>query len=146
MDEPFLLGEKVGREKNDYPPWHRNCVLPGMSGSQKEASVSEKIKKNDGGGTGTPIPSVKWDDSAMASAYANVCNVTSTKEEFTLLFGTNQALYPDQRNVTIKLSNRMILNPYAAKRLYLLLGHVMGQYEARFGQLNVGAPPEATEK
>ena len=30
---------------------------------------------------------IKWDDSNMRSGYANVCNVTSTREEVVLLFG-----------------------------------------------------------
>jgi len=34
---------------------------------------------------------IKWDDSAMKSSYANVCNVTSTREEVVMLFGVNQA-------------------------------------------------------
>ena len=34
---------------------------------------------------------IKWDDSNMKSAYANVCNVSSTREEVVLLFGVNQA-------------------------------------------------------
>ena len=31
----------------------------------------------------------------------------------------------------------MILNPYAAKRLHMLLGHILREYEARYGGLNV---------
>jgi hypothetical protein len=34
---------------------------------------------------------IKWDDSNMKSSYANVCNVTSTREEVVILFGMNQA-------------------------------------------------------
>jgi len=34
---------------------------------------------------------IKWDDSAMKSSYANVCNVTSTREEVVMLFGVNRA-------------------------------------------------------
>ena len=34
---------------------------------------------------------IKWDDSMMKSSYANVCNVTSTREEVVMLFGMNQA-------------------------------------------------------
>jgi hypothetical protein len=32
---------------------------------------------------------IKWDDSNMKSSYANVCNVTSTREEVVMLFGIN---------------------------------------------------------
>ena len=42
---------------------------------------------------------IKWDDSAMKSSYANVCNVTSTREEVVMLFGINQAWNAGQKEV-----------------------------------------------
>ena len=83
------------------------------------------------------IPKVKWDDSSMKSSYANVCNVASTREEVTLLFGTNQTWNADQDEVSVRLSDRVILSPYAAKRLAILLGSVVAEYEKRFGSLGV---------
>lgn len=78
---------------------------------------------------------VRWDDSNMASTYANVCNVSSTREEVTLLFGTNQTWHTGQQELAILLSNRIILSPFAAKRLSGLLNNIIGQYESRFGKL-----------
>jgi Protein of unknown function (DUF3467) len=80
---------------------------------------------------------IKWDDSNMKSSYANVCNVTSTREEVVMLFGMNQAWNRGQKEVTIQLSDRIVVSPYAAKRLSMLLGNVVKEYEARFGPLNV---------
>lgn len=88
--------------------------------------------------TGTTVPVVKWDDSSMNTGYANVCNVTGTREEVALLFGTNQTLYTGQKEVTVKVTNRIVLSPFAAKRLQALLGEVIRQYEDRFGQLKIG--------
>jgi hypothetical protein len=102
-------------------------------------SPSEAKKENQG----EPAQvRVRWDDSKMANTYANVCNVSSTREEVTLLFGTNKNWHTAQTDFTVELSNRIILNPYAAKRLLLLLGNVVRQYESRFGKLevDVGAP------
>ena len=82
-------------------------------------------------------PSVRWDDSNMMSTYANVCNVSSTREEMTLLFGTNQTWHTGQQELTVVLTNRIILNPFAAKRLSTLLGNVVQQYESRFGKLQI---------
>ena len=82
---------------------------------------------------------VRWDDSRMTNTYANVCNVSSTREEMTLLFGTNQTWHTGQNELTVQLSNRIILNPYAAKRLSLLLANVVKEYESRFGALNIDA-------
>ena len=82
---------------------------------------------------------IKWDDSNMKSSYANVCNVTSTREEVVMLFGINQAWNRGQKEVTIQLTDRIIISPYAAKRLQTLLDAVVKEYEKRFGALNVEA-------
>jgi len=89
---------------------------------------------------------IKWDDSNMKSSYANVCNVTSTREEVVMLFGMNQAWNRGQKEVTIQLSDRIVVSPYAAKRLSMLLGNVVKEYEARFGALNVEAAPGGVAK
>ncbi len=82
-------------------------------------------------------PKVKWDDSAMRTSYANVCNVLGTREEIMLLFGANQAWHGGQKEVTVLLSDRVVLNPYAAKRLHLMLEQGLKEYEARYGELKV---------
>ncbi len=80
---------------------------------------------------------IRWDDSNMRSTYANVCNVASTREEVTLLFGTNQSWHTGQKELTVGLSDRIILNPYAAKRLSILLNNVVAEYESRFGEIGL---------
>ena len=92
--------------------------------------MSEEKKQNKSG-----TPSIRWDDSKMRSVYANVCNVSSTQEEVTLLFGTNQAWRSGQKEVSIELSDRVIVSPHAAKRLSKLLSSVVNEYEKRFGEL-----------
>lgn len=82
---------------------------------------------------------IKWDDSNMKSSYANVCNVTSTREEVVLLFGMNQAWNRGQKEITIQLTDRIVVSPFAAKRLSMLLGNVVTEYEKRFGALNIEA-------
>lgn len=101
----------------------------------------EKKEKGKGGSGDKNIPKVTWDESKMSSVYANVSNVASTREEVTLLFGTNQTWHaePGQKEFTIELTNRVILNPFAAKRLSLLLNKVLKDHEGRFGEIAVGA-------
>lgn len=82
---------------------------------------------------------VRWDESKLKSTYANVCNVASTREEVTLLFGTNQTWQTGQKELVVELTDRIILNPFAAKRLAVLLGKVVSEYEARFGELQIEA-------
>jgi len=83
---------------------------------------------------------LKWDDSNMKSSYANVCNATSTREEVVMLFGVNQAWNRGQKEVTIQLTDRIIVSPYAAKRLSMLLDGVVKEYEKRFGLLDINVP------
>lgn len=83
-------------------------------------------------------PNIVWDDSSMRSVYSNVTNVTGGREEIILLFGMNQAWQPSQAEVKVQLTDRLVLSPYAAKRLSILLSKTMAEYEKRFGALNVG--------
>lgn len=82
---------------------------------------------------------IRWDDSHMRSAYANVCNVASTREEVVLLFGINQAWHAAQKEVAVQLTDRIILSPHAAKRLAALLNNLIREYETRFGTLDIEA-------
>ena len=91
-------------------------------------------------------PKVKWDDMHMKTSYANVVNASSTREEVTLLFGTNQTWHAGQKEFNVLLSDRIILSPFAAKRLTVLLGAVVGEYEKRFGVLNIGLEARPPEK
>jgi len=86
----------------------------------------------------TTGPIVKFDDTGISNAYANVCNVSSSREEVVLVFGMNNAWERDASEVRVKLNSRVILSPFAAKRLALLLNSVVQQYEARFGAMDVG--------
>jgi hypothetical protein len=82
---------------------------------------------------------IRWDDTNLKSSYANVCNVSSTREEVVLVFGINQAWERGQAEVRVQLTDRIILSPFAAKRLSLLLTNVVREYETRFGVLNLEA-------
>lgn len=82
-------------------------------------------------------PRIVWDDSKMNTAYANVCNVFGTREEVTLLFGAHQTWRADQKEVRVLLSDRIVLNPYAAKRLMLMLENGLKDYETKFGELKL---------
>lgn len=86
------------------------------------------------------MPTVNWDDSEMRTSYANVVNVSSTREEVTLFFGTNLTWNAaESGEFNVKLNDRIVLNPYAAKRLWMLTGAVLKEYESRFGALNIDA-------
>ena len=91
-------------------------------------------------------PTVDWDDSQMTSSYANVVNASSTREEVMLFFGTNQTWNPTpDRKFEVKLNDRVVLNPHAAKRLWILLGAILKEYESRFGAINMGGAATAAK-
>lgn len=74
----------------------------------------------------------------MSTHFANVVNIQSTREQVDLFFGTNQTWNAtDDRPLSIELSNRLILSPYAAKRLSIALNGVLREYEQRYGALDV---------
>jgi hypothetical protein len=110
--------------------------------SPQEISMSTEPRKGSVKGTAAADPNrlrVKWDDANMRSAYANVCNAVSTREEVVLLFGLNQSWHAGQKDVTVQLTDRIILSPHAAKRLQVLLTQLIKQHEDRFGPLDATA-------
>jgi uncharacterized protein DUF3467 len=82
---------------------------------------------------------VHWDQSQMRTEFANVINVMSTREEFSVLFGMNSTMsLADPKGFEVKLSNRIVLTPFAAKRLAILLADRVADYEKRHGTLDIG--------
>ena len=88
-------------------------------------------------------PTVQFDVSNLQSSYANVCNVSSTREEVALAFGVNNVWERGQANIQVQLTNRIVLNPHAAKRLAVVLNRVIADYESKFGTLKDDARPQA---
>jgi hypothetical protein len=81
---------------------------------------------------------VEWIDRNMATQFANVVNVQGTREQIDLFFGTNRTWNVQEgAGVAVELSNRIILTPFAAKRLWTVLGGVLREYETRHGDLDV---------
>jgi hypothetical protein len=95
----------------------------------------------DQAGKGPAQPKLVWDDSKMTSTYSNVANVAGGREEIVLLFGVNQTWHSGEKNIQIQLSNRIVMSPYAAKRLSLLLNGVLADYEKRFGAIGIEQRP-----
>ncbi len=88
-------------------------------------------------------PTVQFDVSNLQSSYANVCNVSSTREEMVLVFGVNNVWERAQANIQIQMTNRIVLNPHGAKRLAVVLHRVVAEYESKFGTLTDDVRPEA---
>lgn len=78
---------------------------------------------------------VKWNTAKLKSSYANFANATSTREEVVLNFGVNQNWERTPGDLEIELDHRIVLSPFAAKRLNQLLSRLIGEYENRYGEL-----------
>jgi len=77
---------------------------------------------------------VEIDDSGVEAIYANMCRVSSTPEEVILDLALNPnpvGTPPDK----IRISQRVILNHFTAKRLVSLLASAVQRHEATFGVL-----------
>jgi hypothetical protein len=78
---------------------------------------------------------LRWDTSGLKSSYCNVANATSTREEVILNFGVNENWDRPRAELQVQLLHRIILSPFAAKRLQELLTKLIREYESRYGEL-----------
>jgi hypothetical protein len=80
-------------------------------------------------------PDYSLDYTRMSEAYANFCRVAQTPEELVLDFGLNPGMAPTSE--PIKITHRLILNYYTAKRLLLALNQFIQRHEQAFGVLEL---------
>jgi hypothetical protein len=79
-------------------------------------------------------PQFSVDTTSLSSAYANFCRVTGTPEELVLDFGLNTQMTPVQGE-SVKLTHRLVMNYYTAKRLLGALHMAVQQHENTYGVL-----------
>lgn len=80
---------------------------------------------------------LELDDEGTQALYANLCRVSSTPEEVIL----DLALNPNPTNTApvqkLKVTQRVILNHFTAKRLAALLAATVQRHEQVFGHLEI---------
>lgn len=85
------------------------------------------------------------DERDAKTSYANFFRTNATADEVILDFGMN---YPMQgtppgtqpqpgMDIAVRVSDRIVLNYYSAKRLALTLGQLIQQHEKQFGTLEL---------
>jgi hypothetical protein len=100
------------------------------------AKAPEATEKDSGQRAEASSARVSWNTSHLKSSYCNVANATSTREEVVLNFGVNQNWDRGAAaDFEVQLEHRIILSPFAAKRLSDLLARLIKEYESRYGQL-----------
>jgi hypothetical protein len=74
------------------------------------------------------------DASTISTAYANFCRVTGTPEELVLDFGLNTQMVP-VAGEPVRLTHRLVMNYYWAKRLLNALAMAVQEHERVYGVL-----------
>jgi hypothetical protein len=74
------------------------------------------------------------DTTMLSAAYANFCRVTGTPEELVLDFGLNTQMSPVPGE-PVKLTHRLVMNYFTAKRLLGALHMAVQQHENAYGVL-----------
>jgi hypothetical protein len=82
-------------------------------------------------------PQFTTDTSTISTVYTNFCRVSVTPEELVLDFGLNTAIQPTPSAETVKLSHRIVMNFFTAKRLLGALANVVQAHEKSFGALEL---------
>lgn len=84
---------------------------------------------------------VRIDQSQMRATYANAFRHHSTGQEVIIDFGINVVTPPaqpgDQAQMNFQIDNRLAMNYVTAKRLAVLLGQVVQQFEQRNGEIKL---------
>src|SRR5262245_20267617 len=74
--------------------------------------------------------------SNLSTVYTNFCRVSVTSEELVLDFGLNTQMTPTPVE-PVKLTHRVVMNFYTAKRLMNVLMNVIHQHESMYGGLEL---------
>ena len=119
---------------------------------EKEAAENAQDAPTEAEAQPTPqpqAPPLQVDDSNIVANYANFCRVTGSPEELSIDFGWNpQPVGPPTS--PIKVSQRIIVNFFTAKRLLAALSMSVQRHEAVFGvletdiQKRLKTPPTTT--
>jgi hypothetical protein len=80
---------------------------------------------------------VPIDTTGIKTTYSNVVGIAANINEVYLTFGLNTDPFNPQPAEAVKLDNRVVMTPDAAKRLCLNLNATLSAYEQRFGVIEL---------
>jgi hypothetical protein len=117
----------AGESKNPY-------AVPGQSGPAPGAAPPQQQRVE------FPV-----DTSQLSTVYANFTRGTWTPEEMILDFGLNSQVTPDPKE-PVRLTHRLVINFYTAKRLLGLLQMAIQQHESMFGAVETDINKRASPR
>lgn len=103
-----------------------------------EGHIEEQAQQQ----TGQQQVRLRVDERDMGTNYANAFRTNGTAEEVMLDFGVNLVGQAGQGaeaqpEIMFKVTNRIIMNYYSAKRLAITLSQLIRRHEDQFGQLEL---------
>lgn len=110
--------DKPGKDNGDKPTPEAAAATTAGDGTKPTAAA----------------PQIELDESNVSAGYSNFCRVSSTPEELILDLGLNPNPYA-QDKTTVKVSQRIIMNHFTAKRLLHALNMALQRHEQAFGVL-----------
>jgi len=116
---------------SDDPPSAPGMTPPDRTATARPAQMAPPTAAEPAG-----QPKVRFDSANIKSTYCNVCNATSTREEVVINFGVNKTWDMGGPELEVQLEHRIILSPFAAKRLQDLLVRLIAEHEQRYGKLS----------
>ena len=91
--------------------------------------------------TGQRQVRLQIDERDMRTSYANAFRTNGSAEEIMLDFGINQtnpsSQQTDQAEIIFRVTDRIIMNYYSAKRLAITLSQLIRRHEEQFGELEM---------
>ena len=91
--------------------------------------------------TGQRQVRLRINEQGMQTCYANAFRTNGTAEEVMLDFGVNllnqAAQQQGQPEIVFRVTNRVIMNYYSAKRLAITLSQLIRRHEEQFGELEL---------
>ncbi|HUQ71653.1 MAG TPA: DUF3467 domain-containing protein [Planctomycetaceae bacterium] len=91
--------------------------------------------------TGQPL----IEPEGLEPLYANFCRVSSTPEELVLDFGLNPQPFGGS-TLPVKVTQRLVVNFYTAKRMAMALGVALQRHEQAFGPIEIDVNKRAVNQ
>lgn len=88
---------------------------------------------------------MRWTASNIVATYSNTFEISGAREEIVLSFGQDPAPERDEREHRISLTDRIMMSPFTAKQLVMLLNLAIQSYESSYGPLEAEPPRESAE-
>lgn len=107
-----------------------------MPEESKATTTTGEAQPGGGAPQAQQVPQFAMDTSDLSTVYTNFCHVTFLPEELILDFGLNTQMTPNP-NQPVKLTHRVVMNFFTAKRLLNGLHFAVSRYENAFGVLEL---------